>query len=166
MMNYFKKLHFFLIGTNKRLTFLILFAAVFLVSFLFNFLVEIFDLKYSTDNYRFYDDALSLFFFAVILAPIIETFIFQYLIFKLTKKLSPFIYALLSALAFGFAHYHKNSSFVEVIDVFLTGLIFAYAYYLYILKNESSFWYVVLLHMFVNLKIILVYLSLNYFGLW
>jgi len=89
----------------------------------------------------------------VIIAPFLETLLFQTSIFYVFNKFSFFksrslIVIILSALAFGMAH---NYSLLYIMFGFLMGLVLAYAYHIYLEKLESSYKVVTLIHSIRNL---------------
>ena len=98
------------------------------------------------------------FYLVVVIAPIIETFLFQTLFFWILLKIKFFqknviLIIILSAAAFGIFHGYSS---VYIIYAFLGGLLFAYSYYVYINKDYSSFWVVTSIHSIRNL-IVFIY---------
>ncbi|MGM9475030.1 lysostaphin resistance A-like protein [Pedobacter sp. GSP4] len=90
------------------------------------------------------------FFLAVILAPILETIIFQYAIIETAKNKMPKVYAcFLSALFFGITHLYN---FYYFLFAFIAGLLFAY---IYTIGNTvmKSIGYVFTVHVIYNLII-------------
>lgn len=88
----------------------------------------------------------------VIIAPFIETIVFQMMIIKLFRKIFKFnnaVLVILSAGIFGIAH----SPFVTQCMAFLTGLILAYSYVIYEQKDFSAVGMVTILHVIRNLPI-------------
>jgi len=93
------------------------------------------------------------FILVVIIAPLVETLIFQTSIFYIFNKFSflkkrSAIVIILSALAFGIAH---NYSTLYVLFGFNIGIVLAYAYNIYLEKLESSYKVVTLIHSIRNL---------------
>jgi membrane protease YdiL (CAAX protease family) len=89
----------------------------------------------------------------VLLAPFIETLIFQTIIFNILNKFEFFkkravIVIILSALAFGSAH---GYSLIYVVMGTLMGFVLAYAYHIYIEKPESPYKIVTIIHSVRNL---------------
>jgi len=87
-------------------------------------------------------------FIAAIVAPIIETFLFQTLVILGLRRLKFFrsrmyIVVIISALIFGIVHTY---SLIYIMYAFLMGLILAYSYNVYIEKVDSSFIVVALIH--------------------
>lgn len=122
------------------------------ISVIFNFFLgeEVFEI----DSLK--EASLTVIFLAtVILAPLIETFIFQFLIIEGTlrvlKKSSfkKYIAAVLSALLFGLTHYY-NIYYIGY--AFLSGIIFAGIYfYAKGRKGLNPYWVVVSIHAVGNL---------------
>ncbi len=89
----------------------------------------------------------------LVLAPLIETFIAQWLVVKLlrmvqfTKEKDVFI-AFVSAIVFGIGH---TFSVGDVFRGFVIGLLFAYSFILYEHKKKSPFWIVAAIHFVRNL---------------
>jgi hypothetical protein len=90
------------------------------------------------------------FFVGCVMAPLLETFLFQYLpfgIFKALKIKNIFILIVLPALLFGLSHWYSP---MYVVATFITGLIFNFLY-IYCKKNQlKAFWIVALLHFLCN----------------
>jgi hypothetical protein len=89
------------------------------------------------------------FFSSVVLGPLIETFIYQYIIyliyFSIFSKNSFHVAAAVLISSTGFAMSH-NYNFMAVISAFLSGIILGYAYFFCKPKHVSPFWTVALLH--------------------
>ena len=94
------------------------------------------------------------FFLSVIIGPLVETIIYQYIIFKLTfyffnKNTINIISAILiSALAFSLSH---NFNYFAILNSFFGGIILGYAYFFNYNRHFPPFWYVFLLHSLHNL---------------
>lgn len=156
-----KKIENFLIKTKKKFVVLFFVIFTFTTSILYNILLKLFNMIIEVDNMQFYESIFEVFIFAVVLAPIIETFLFLYLFFEFLKsKLSSNYIILLSALSFSLIHYPKNFSVPETLNVFIVGLILGYAYKIFIYKNAPPFWYVVTIHACINLIGIMTYFLL------
>lgn len=114
------------------------------------------------DNNRFKDD--SVVFYGIIIAPVLETLIFQYLIIKgllyiqLVKRY-PHIAVLVSAVLFSLVHARPH-------NVILAGIVLAYNFYYFNKKRSGSFayWSTVFLHSFYNLVTYL--LGYKYISVW
>lgn len=85
---------------------------------------------------------------AVIIAPIIETLIFQHLVFWVFRKWihvkNKYFWAIIiSSVLFGLMHKYNV---VYVIFAFLQGIILGYCYYFYWRKPKTAFWSTALIH--------------------
>ncbi|MDR2084139.1 MAG: CPBP family intramembrane metalloprotease [Bacteroidales bacterium] len=95
---------------------------------------------------------------SIILAPILETLIFQKLPYKFFRRFKgfPANYIFISSFIFGIVHvssfYNFNViSVLNIIRTILIGVIFAFMYYvLYKKGKENPFWSVVLVHALLN----------------
>tara|TARA_R110000744_G_scaffold297985_1_gene407682 strand:- start:53 stop:508 length:456 start_codon:yes stop_codon:yes gene_type:complete len=143
-----------MIKTNKYLVFLYFFSITVIITYVGSILGNhFFPLEKSifTGKSFFFK-----FFIAVVLAPLYETFIFQYIpikiigYIKIKKKIYSYAIAILaSGLLFGIVH-AKNP--IYAIFGFIVGCIFAYMFILFsIRKDFNPFLAVVILHGTVNL---------------
>lgn len=86
-------------------------------------------------------EKVGLFFMSIGLAPILETFIFQFSVIKITRvfikkaKWGLYISVPISALLFGLSHCY---SIVYMFATFLTGLIYALAFYIAQYRRDFS----------------------------
>jgi membrane protease YdiL (CAAX protease family) len=138
------------------LPYVVIFTALsFFVSFLLNvvlYLIGIQTEHISTPSLK-YSGIFKIILMGVLLAPIIETFIFQKLFFDfLRHKIKVRFIILISALCFGFSHFYD---LVYVINTFFIGIILSIAYALWKKKNITPFWIVVIIHLLHNLIILL-----------
>ena len=91
----------------------------------------------------------------VVIAPFVETLVFQCLIIKSFRKLFKLnngLLVLLSSLIFGLVH----SPFVTQFTAFFTGLILAYSFVIYERKEFPPVLMVTILHAIRNLPIVLL----------
>lgn len=101
----------------------------------------------------------NLFVLILIIAPILETYFSQHLVFKImqhwsvTKKKYG-IYIILSSLIFGVLHTYSAS---YVVYAFTVGLILSYTYYFYCKNPGIAFWSTALIH-FLRNSIAYIYL--------
>lgn len=155
----------FLIKCNTRLSVIIFVFAIYIFSIIYNITLKLFSINYALDNFRFYDSPIELIFFAIILAPLLETFLFQFLIFKilLNKNIGHYFIIILSAFIFSLVHYPRNNNIFEAVNIFFVGLMLAYAFYIYSIKQASAFWHVVLIHALLNAISIFAYYVLTTF---
>jgi len=92
---------------------------------------------------------------AVIVAPLIETLLFQSLIIEIVCKIikrprrNIFVAVMISSLAFALNHTYSLSYFIFT---FFVGVIFALAYYLGRYRKESAIILVFLIHSIYNLS--------------
>ena len=95
---------------------------------------QLFDIKFFEEN----TPLGEVFFFSVIFGPLVETFIFQYLIIELLyllKKINLNVVVIVSSLAFGLSH---NYNMIYMVVIFISGLVYA-SYYLYLkIKKKIS----------------------------
>jgi len=104
------------------------------------------------------------FIIAVIIAPIIETFIFQVAIFYVLRKIAFFrerilIVITVSSLAFGMAHCY---SFTYILYGLSVGAVLTYSYNVYIRKLHSPFWVVTAIHSIRNLVALILGVLIGY----
>lgn len=88
-----------------------------------------------------------------IIIPLIETFIFQYLIIEYVGNIKKFkdkkfLIAVISAVAFSLSHYYNA---FYIFYSFILGLFLAYTYILYKNKGKNPFIVVMILHALRNL---------------
>ena len=91
-------------------------------------------------------------FVIIIIAPLFETFINQYVPFKIFQnydwlKTKYGLYILSSALVFGLMHWY---SIQYIIFAFSVGLVFGYSYFFYSKTPIKAFWSTTLLHSLRN----------------
>jgi len=106
-----------------------------------------------------------LFLIFVIIIPIFETFIYQFLIIRLLKKFNFFksrklLVVLISAVFFGTGHIY---SIYYVFFTFVLGLPLAYAFIIYEDKKVSAFWVTTAIHGLINgVSVVIVTLEILY----
>ena len=138
----------FLIKCNTRLSVIIFVFAIYIFSIIYNITLKLFSINYALDNFRFYDSPIELIFFAIILV---------------NKNIGHYFIIILSAFIFSLVHYPRNNNIFEAVNIFFVGLILAYAFYIYSIKQASAFWHVVLIHALLNAISILAYYVLTTF---
>lgn len=148
------------ISSLSLLPYVVVFTVLsFLVSFLLNVVIYLIGIETEhvlTPSLK-HSGIFKIILMGVFLAPIIETFIFQKLLFDfLSDKIKVRFIILISALCFGFSHFYD---LVYVINTFFIGIIFAIAYTLWKKRNITPFWIVVIIHLLHNLIILLVQMS-------
>lgn len=97
-----------------------------------------------------FDNTFDHFFLPVIVAPLVETFIFQYAIqdFILRKIKNAYFFAcLISSTLFGLSHYYSPE---YILVTFLSGILFSTLYLVSIKKNYIAFISVAIAHSIYN----------------
>jgi lipoprotein signal peptidase len=104
---------------------------------------------------------MGILFLTVIIAPLLETFVFQYLIIEILYKLkiNDEIIIWVSALAFSLSHYYN---FIYILAILFPGFLFS-SFYLYLKKSKykSPFLAVILLHAISNFIVFVINDILN-----
>lgn len=98
---------------------------------------------------------------AILLAPLLETFIFQKLPIDYFRKYikKDWLLVMISALPFGLMHYLKDFFFRDVFYAFCFGAVFAYAYILAQKREDmNAYWAVVIIHAGYNAVAMIVHL--------
>lgn len=156
--------------TKKNIFFLYLLALSFLFtsSFIFSTIQSLINENaYLTNpniNYNDSINTLKSFVKSVVLAPLIETFIYQFIIFKVSKlliknnKLSLIVFLIISSLSFGFSHFYSPSYLLYTI---FSGFIFAFFYEIFHMKKANSFLLITLIHLTYNLILFLTNIIYN-----
>ncbi len=125
---FFEKVHLYLISLNKVKLIALFILLNILNSFSFSMLAYFFTGVGLTNHSIRTMGAMDELLIAVVFAPILETVIFQYaLIESIRQKIKPLYACFLSATAFALVHCYSVFYFLFA---FISGLIFAYLYYL------------------------------------
>jgi len=146
---------------SNRLTFvLILVLVLYMVAFLFNVVfisIKEKDIVWFTfpGEQKSY---LILFLSTIIVSPIIETFINQYLPYFLLNKIKYFrehnyLILLSSALLFGLIHFY---SLFYIFYAFIIGLVLMYSYMIRIKTDNMTFYLIAISHSFLNCGILVM----------
>lgn len=91
---------------------------------------------------------LIIFLSTVIIAPILETFLYQFLIINYLVKQKKIIAIYVSAVFFGISHYY---SILYIVSTFFLGLCFAFVFVVSKRRKDvSPFWFVTLIHGIIN----------------
>lgn len=168
-LNYFKKpinfiymFKYFTTKNNINLYFLAL-SSLFANSIIFSIIPSLIDEKINLNNpnvnYDNYVSIIEAFIDSVILAPLIETFIFQLVIFKISKNLiknkksSLITFLITSSLCFGFSHF---SSPIYIVYTVFSGFIFAFFYEIFHLKKGNPFLLITTIHSIFNFILFLI----------
>ncbi|OJX87682.1 MAG: hypothetical protein BGP01_03690 [Paludibacter sp. 47-17] len=93
----------------------------------------------------------------LIIAPLLETLIYQQFIYYILSKLSflknqTLLICIVSGIVFGLAHTY---SLIYMIQTSLIGFVFMYAFLIHIKNLNKSFWLVTFIHFMVNLSVFL-----------
>ncbi len=125
------------------------------VSFLINISLEHFNILDADLNSPSFFSLTQEIFLTVIVAPLLETFIFQFLFYYIIKIFYKFlghyfnfIYIIISATLFGLSH--KYSIYYQI-GTFFFGLIFSYSFIFFKTKFNSPFISVCIVHSLYNL---------------
>ncbi len=151
VVNYFIK-----ISLKKFILFSILINLLiaFCISFIMSFLEEgVFDIDFLKNK-----SLAFIFILTVIIVPIIETFLFQFLIIEICirflKKKKEIIAILTSALIFSICHYYN---FLYIISIFFLGIVFSSFYILAKKRSDiNPFIFLTLIHAINNLLAFIV----------
>ena len=137
-----------------------LFFVIFIIDLVFHLIVSYIVTIYNPEILNVFDKKMSLteiFVLSVIIGPLMETFLFQYLIIEILSffnriKVNTII--IISSLAFSLIHYYN---FIYIIVTFLSGTIYA-SYYLYlkIEKKRFQFLYIWVLHSLYNFSVFIL----------
>jgi hypothetical protein len=165
MLNYFT-------SKNKFTLYFLALSSLFLNSIAFvtipKFINEKITLNNPNVNYGSTLEIIETFIDGIILAPLLETLIFQHLIFKLSRfiiknnKLSLILFLTVSSLSFGLSHF---SSLVYIVYTVFIGFIFAFFYEVFYLKRSKPYWNVVFLHAMFNFILFLISIVLILLGI-
>lgn len=124
-----------------------------LCSSILGLLINILNIKIAETNLAISKAPLIITFLAtVIIAPLLETFIFQYGIIKILRKINilknnNLTIILISSLIFGLQHFYSLS---YIIHTTILGIFLAYAFVVYERKKTSPFWVVCAIHSLKN----------------
>lgn len=92
-----------------------------------------------------------------IIVPIVETFLFQYIVFLIIKRFLSSkkyffgVFMISSSLLFAVAHTY--SLFYVLLTLFMGGIL-AYCYYIMQFRKESAFWIVAVIHASYNVLLV------------
>jgi membrane protease YdiL (CAAX protease family) len=147
-----RKLEDYFINCSDAKSILIFVVATFLITLVLRIIINlIFNIENTTSWIDSYESIFVFIIFAVVLAPIIETFIFQSIFYEFSTEKNRYFIIFLSSLLFASFHYFSYKSIVPLISIFLGGLVFNFAYHIYSQKNSSPYWNVVIIHASLNL---------------
>ncbi|MHA4846876.1 CPBP family intramembrane glutamic endopeptidase [Flavitalea antarctica] len=131
-----------------RLIIILLFALIFQLAIMF--IISVFIVRDHPGGFE-YRSVAEHFVTVVIVAPVIETYIFQHGIINLTLRTirsDRLIAVLLSATGFALTHIY---SLPYIVVTFFIGFLYATLYLVFVEKNVEAFWWVTLTHSMYNL---------------
>ena len=117
-----------------------------IITNIFDKITSIYNLENMSNSLSFQSKKEE-FVLVVIIAPILETLIFQYLPFYYLKKYKPIYTVLISSILFGLAHAYST---IYMIYGFTVGLLFISACYYSIRKNINPFLLIAFSHFIYN----------------
>jgi hypothetical protein len=143
---------------SSRITFIIILTSVlYFVAFSFNFVISFIKAKdIIWIDLSKKENSISLLFISpIIIAPIFETFLGQYLPYYLLNKVKylnerSYLILLASALFFGLLHLY---SLFYILYAFILGLIFMYGYMIRIKTDKNAFILIAISHSILNIGI-------------
>jgi hypothetical protein len=114
---------------------------------------EILNINVVDDNSLTFESMQEAFFITVIIVPVIETFLFQYLIFTILDyyKIDKKYIILISGIIFGFTHYYSP---FYIFYTIIVGFLYAYIYLLCQLRKEYPFLIVLMIHGLYNFNVL------------
>jgi len=149
-----KKIHSYIININYYLLVPIAIFLNFCVSFGCNAIAHKIYGHSFIDKVHQFKSIQEQFIMAVLLAPLIETAIFQFIAVEiLYEKLNKYVIVLISALLFASTHLYN---FVYFIFAFVLGLLFVYIYFIGREKNRG-FLLVFSIHFIYNLLVFILH---------
>lgn len=150
-MKFLKPLDNFLRKLSTIKFIIIITIATFIISAIFGSIVQILNIENSQTQLSISKAPYIVKLVAVgIIAPLLETLVFQHGIIKLLRKRAKnndLAVIFISALIFGLAHCYNV---LYVIHTTLIGVLLAYSYIIYEDKKMNPFWVVVIIHSLRN----------------
>lgn len=147
-----KKIEEYFLQCSDKKSIVIFVISTFLITLIVRLITNItFNIEETTNVLNNYESIVVFIIFGVMIAPIIETFLFQSLFFEFRTEKNHYFIIMLSSFIFALLHFFSYKSIVPLIGIFYSGLIFNFAYYIYTIKNSSPFWKVVIIHGSLNL---------------
>ncbi|HEY1025564.1 MAG TPA: CPBP family intramembrane glutamic endopeptidase [Sphingobacteriaceae bacterium] len=151
----FTRLNFFFCRKKYHMQILYFYILTWIMTLLF------FPLMYITRNVFGNEDGgpgVTNWFIIIVVAPILETFIFQRGVFKISTSLKPVkgkqaLIILLSAFIFGLVHPYNLG---YMLFAFSIGIVLAYVYYLFHRNPQKAFWTTALIHSLRNATAVLL----------
>ena len=160
MKNIINNIEIFLFEKKNILLVFLFYLTNLIITLFCSFFIDFFEEPY-TRNEHFYSSKIQLIISVLFIAPFLETFLFQYLIFIIFRKykINNLFFLCVSSILFTSIHLYKYENLLEIINIFLIGINLAYAYLLFTKKEGSSaFKNVYLIHLLYNSTILVIYL--------
>ena len=126
----------------------------FIISNMFNPIINLYEKYIGSLGGPGFTNLREEFIYAIILAPILETLIFQMAIikfFSLSEKIKNNKLLLIIISAFFFGLGHGIYSILYMICAFIAGILLAYSFVVYEDKEKSGYWVTVIIHSLMNL---------------
>ena len=148
------KFYSYLAKRHKIITFLVIFLIANIYAFLASYIINIYNTSIlDVFNFKSLHEAFIL---SVLIGPLLETFLFQYLIIEILYKfkINNNLIIWLSAILFALTH---NYNLIYLLAAILPGLLYA-SYYLYLKKEKKKniFFTIYLLHALSNLVVFIL----------
>jgi membrane protease YdiL (CAAX protease family) len=139
--------HFLFIHLDKWKIILLAVIINFLNTFFFSFISNVFFNMKLSKGFRSFDSLMDEIIIAILVAPLVETIIFQYGIIETFKsRYKPLICCIISAFLFALIHMYNYFYFLFA---FFSGLVLAYVYYIGNI-NRKGILFVFLVHFIYN----------------
>ena len=128
-------------------------VSMFLCSFILGVILDILGIRFSgTSSYTSQAPLVSQFILAVIISPILETFLFQKCLIKILRKIdilrrNNLMVVIISALIFGSQHFYDLG---YIINTTIIGIFLSYSFVTYENKKISPFYVVCIIHSLKN----------------
>lgn len=149
----------FFIKRNRFTFFLIGIFALFSTSLIFNFCTMFVENKQGPSLMDGTTGLFKQFIYAGIVAPLLETLIFQHFIYIVLRKfihkekILIFTYIISSSILFSLEH--KYSTYYIFVTFFL-GIVLGFSYYISKLRKESAYWNTAIIHGLYNSLLVLI----------
>lgn len=165
-MKLFDKINRFLTNLTTIKFIIVITSSMFLSSTILGIVIDLFGITSpDTDSFISKSALTSQFILAVVIAPILETFLFQNCIIKFLRKIelirqNDLIIILLSAFLFGLLHYYDLG---YIINTTVLGIFLSYTFVTFEKKNISPFFVTCIIHSFKNFISFIIVLVLEIF---
>ncbi|WP_428657428.1 CPBP family glutamic-type intramembrane protease [Runella sp.] len=149
-------INFLLFKSSKLIFIFTIFATQMTISYLFLFIAEIIGQENAFNGADFSKlNTTEIFVITVIIAPIIETLVFQYGAIKISRKIVKNIHfqAFISASLFAISHCYN---FLYAMNILAAGLVFGYAFIISEQRKYYPFWIIFFIHSLYNFHVFLI----------